>query len=155
MTEWIDVLLPQMRRNLSWLRDDGYRETDTQVLRSRFHLRFTGPHGRIIVTVNPGMSELEIWMRPAGMSGTGPAMQEYLQARGLPAPQQRIDGTSLAAVQRAVDDHAAALKLLRDKELAGDWSPLPDHAARIAESRARRAALINEIVQRASKDSAP
>jgi hypothetical protein len=90
-------LLKRTRASLGWLGEDGYRETDALVVGSRFHLTFDGPHGRVTVNVNPGMSAIEIWLQPRSARHRA-SLQEYL----------------------------TALKLLRDKELAGDWTPLTD-----------------------------
>ncbi|HEX7300301.1 MAG TPA: hypothetical protein VF257_14990 [Solirubrobacteraceae bacterium] len=42
------VLLEHARRQLAWLRDDGYEESNSLVVGSAFHLRFAGAHGELI-----------------------------------------------------------------------------------------------------------
>jgi hypothetical protein len=118
-----------MRTRLEWLIDDGFVETKARVLPAQFSLRFQGPRAAISISVIPGRSEIEIFLKRKDAPGHGPALREYLKARGLPAPSERIDATSVAAVDAAIDGHAAALKLLRHFELAGDWTPLDRSAA--------------------------
>jgi hypothetical protein len=65
----------------------------------------------------PGKSEIEIFLKRRETPGHGPAWWEYLKARGLSAPSERIDATSDAAVDAAIDEHAAARPILR---LAGE-----------------------------------
>lgn len=145
--------LAHTRSKLLWLLDDGYDETRVRVLRSRVHLRFAGPHGQISITIDPSMSEIEIWLRPPDGSGHGPAMWEYLKARGLAVPRREvIDPKSAASVEAAIDAHAEALKQLRHKELAGDWTRL-DRAAGLAASQRRRTQLIDDLVTRARLES--
>ena len=143
-------LVRRVRRNLTWLLEDGYQEAKALILPSRFHLWFIGPYGQVIVSVNPGMSEIEIWLRPPDMDGHGPAMQEYLAARGLPVPSVRIDATRPEYVEVAIDAQTAALEQLRHHELAGDWTPL-DRESSLRSAHAEREKVISEIVDRASK----
>jgi hypothetical protein len=145
-----EELVTRARAELAWLRDDGYVESDANVIPGRFHLTFRGPHGQIVVSVHPGMSEIEIWLRPKGMSGYGWEMQEYLKARGLVAPHPRIDATSREAVERALDSHLNALKLLRDTELAGNWAAVDREG--IADARRQREKIIDQIVRRAKAE---
>jgi hypothetical protein len=70
---------------------------------------------------------------------------KYLKARGLPAPSERIDATSDAAVDATIDEHAAALKLLRHLDLAGDWTPL-DRSAALADVQKQREELIQNLI---------
>lgn len=119
-----EAWLVHARRNLSWLLEDGYEETRVRVLRSRFLLEFSGPHGQVTVTVYPGMEAVQIWLRPRGRGAQRRSMWEYLNARGLKVPRrERIDTTSVASVNRAIDAYTESLEQLRDKELSGDWTP--------------------------------
>jgi hypothetical protein len=140
-----------MRGRLGWLIEDGFVETKTRVLPAQFQLEFQGTNGAISISVVPGRSEIEIFLKPRNASGHGPALWEYLQARGLPAPSERIDATSDAAVDAAIDEHAAALKLLRHLELAGDWTPL-DRPAALADARQHREQLIERLIDTSRDD---
>jgi hypothetical protein len=146
-------LLSQTRAELAWLRDLGFVETKAMVLSSRFHLYFDGPSGDLIVTINPGMSAIEIWLRPPGGRGHGPSMQQYLRAHGFPEPDQRVDATSHEAAQRAVRANIQALRLLADHELAGNWTPLtqPEPGAK----RRQMDELVTELVRRGQHPPKP
>jgi hypothetical protein len=145
-TKWLE----RMRGRLQWLMEDGFVETKARVLPAHFALRFQGPRAAISISVIPGRSEIEIFLKERDASGHGPALWEYLEARGLPALSERIDATSDAAVDAAIDEHAAALKLLRHLELAGDWTPL-DRSAALADARKHREELIERLID-ASRD---
>ena len=114
-------LLERMRANLAWLVDDGYRESNAIVDRSACHLRFDGPEARVHVTVDVGHRVIAMTLVPTGRSGPGPDVLEFLWARGMPVPRP---AWSAGTMQAAVDEHAAALKLLRGTELAGHWARL-------------------------------
>lgn len=116
-------MLMRLRSRLRWLVRDGYQQTDVTVLASRFHVTFRVPHAQVTITGYPGMSDLEVWLRPAEGAGPELPMQHCLELRGLTALSQRIDGSSVETVHAAIDAHAAALKQLRQFELAGDWGP--------------------------------
>jgi hypothetical protein len=76
-------------------------------------------------------------------------MQEYLRARGLSAPDPRIDASTRASIERAVDVDAAALAVLRDQELARDWTVL--ERPHPTPCRKGRQNLVDQIVQRARR----
>ena len=108
--------------------------------------------GRLQWLIEDGF-EIEIFLKERDASGHGPALWKYLEARGLPVLSERIDATSDAAVDAAIDEHAAALKLLRHLELAGDWAPL-DRSAALADVRKHREELTERLID-ASRTTQP
>jgi hypothetical protein len=113
-------LLQRTRNNLTWLREEGCRESqDLQT--SRFHLDLAGENASVSITVCPERGELEIWISRPDEFGIGTRMQRYLEGRGLPAPHYRFDGDSPQDAFAAVEEHTAALKQLKDYELSGNW----------------------------------
>lgn len=81
-TAWLE----RMRARLAWLIEDGFTETDARVIPAQFQVAFRGPHAAISISVVPGMSEIDIFLKPRGAPGHGPALQDYLGARELRAP---------------------------------------------------------------------
>jgi hypothetical protein len=120
-TELLWRLLERLRNDLTWLREDGYRES-LELLSSHFHLDFAGAQASVAITVFPERRELGVWIARPGQLGLGPSLQQCLEARGLSAPPRRVADAAPEVIGAAVDEHAGALKLLRHHELAGDWS---------------------------------
>jgi hypothetical protein len=69
-TKW----LQRMRGRLGWLIEDGFAETKTRVLPAQFQLRFEGTHAAISISVVPGKSEIEIFLKRRQTPGHGPAL---------------------------------------------------------------------------------
>jgi hypothetical protein len=143
------ILLDDVRRDLAWLRDDGYEERDSVVVGSAFDLRFTSPGGELMFSVDLGHGEVVIVLSPPRYPREQKvALNGFLGVRGHPLTDGYLSSQSVEAARKGVAAHTLALALLRDTELAGDWT-LFDEAK--AYARARREAAYDRAIE-ATKD---
>ena len=139
-----------VERELAWLEDDGYAQVDATELRSRVRLSYASQRGRISVTADAGHGEVEIWLAPPDPGDPRAEidflrerrrvmLQALIAAHELPVPSGRWDKSEHA--DAVVAAYVRALRQLRGRELAGDWSGLDD-----AKRRAR--AATNDEIER-------
>ncbi|MEN3279553.1 MAG: hypothetical protein V7607_693 [Solirubrobacteraceae bacterium] len=149
-TPIVERLRHVVERELAWLEDDGYAQVDATELRSSVRLSYASERGRISVTADAGRGEVEIWLAPPDPGDPRAEidflrerprvmLQALIAAHELRVPSGRWDKSEHA--DAVVAAYVGALRELRDRELAGDWSGLDD-----AKSRAR--AAMNDEIER-------
>jgi hypothetical protein len=143
------ILLEDVRRDLAWLRDDGYEERDSLVVGSAFDLRFTSPHGELMFSADLGHGEIVIVLSPPRCRRDQKvSLNGFLGVRGHPLTDGYLSTQSVEAARKGVAAHARALASLRDTELAGDWTLFEEAKAYAG---ARREAAYDQAIE-AAKD---
>lgn len=115
------------RASFAWLPNElGMRETKALVSSAAFQLFFDGPAGQVVLAGDLREREFSVDLAPPGSTSWNGevSMQALLEVHGLPSAPGRIDGRYVSATIETIDANSQALRLLRDLELAGDWSKL-------------------------------
>jgi hypothetical protein len=109
MRDLTRILLEDARRDLAWLREDGYEERDSTVVGSAFDLRFSSPHGELNFSADLGRSEIVIVLSPPGYPyDHHVAIDGFLGARGHPLTDGYLGTQSVEAARKRVAAHTQA-----------------------------------------------
>ncbi len=149
------------RRELGWLLDDGYNETQAELARARFALDYRSDQAAVLIGVHLAISGVQVRIGLPSitwLSGDGIDLRYALERRGLPTP------TSLPPNRASQDQlldwfqgYLDGLRALRHHELAGDWSQYDGAGraamkARIAERITEQERIVQDIVARVRRD---
>jgi hypothetical protein len=116
-------LLETARAELEWLCAIGWVESRTRDVSSRFLLQYASATGTLtLAPSSPGAFSTWSWPRSTFRAISTRGCGSLLRVRGLPELSPGLDVSSVQAAKAGVARAAAALELLRETELAGDWS---------------------------------
>jgi hypothetical protein len=131
--EHSERLLGLIVERLAWLEDDGFAVATRDARGSRLSLAYSSGRGRVTVSVEGGRGDIALWLAPPDQNdpqapidflrGPRVMMESLLQTHGLPCPPGHW--SRAADAPAVVGNYLDALRQLRDRELAGDWSLYP------------------------------
>jgi hypothetical protein len=145
----IEEVTPQLvdtaRAELEWLRAAGWVESRSRVMSSSFLLELASTVGTVTVSADLARRELDVYLAPLDVPRSIRAgLRSLLKVHGLPELPSGLDVSSVDAAKESVRRAVRALELLRDAELAGDWSRFDDARA---QAGADREAAIDGMLQ--------